>query len=223
LPWRAFNWGSRGPHYEALMGVYVAAIYIPKCIQGTLFAENTGSQQQLLNVWDFEAPATPVTAADCQAICNLLISWWSGSYRQLCASNVLAVRAVAVGRDQFEGATWEIAMSTNGSRAGTPNPSEVTLAVKMAGNNTGRSRRGRKYLFPAVTTDLVTGGQDQFTTTYVNAAVAALDGLRAQSITAGYPMKIASNVRQTLYPISRVLVVDLLQDSQRRRSAGRGR
>jgi len=223
MPWRAFNWGSRGPHYEVLTGVYVAAIYIPKCVQGTLFATNVTTGQQLLNVFDFEAPATPVTAADCQAICNQLVTWWVNSYRHLCGNNILAVRAVGVGRDQFEGATWENAMSTNRDRAGTPNPSEVTLAVKMAGNNTGRSRRGRKYMFPAVTTDLVALGADQYTTTYVNAAVASLESLRTAVLGIGMPMKIASNVRGTLYPISRILVVDLLQDSQRRRSAGRGR
>lgn len=223
LSWRAFNWGSRGPHFEVLPGVYVAAIYIPKCVQGTLFAMNTGTGQQLLHIFDFEAPAAPVTAADCQAVDNLLITWWVNTYRHLCATNVLAVRAVAVGRDQVEGATWEIGMSTAGDRAGTPNPSEVTLAVKMAGNNIGRSRRGRKFLYPAVNTDLVAGGVDQFTTSYVNAAVAAVDGLRTAATTAGYPMKVASNVRTALYTISHVVVVDLLQDSQRRRSAGRGR
>lgn len=223
MAWRAFNWGSRGPHYEVLPGVYVAALYIPKCIQGTLFAVNSTTGQQLLNVFDFEAPAVPVTAADCQAVDNMLVTWWVNTYRHLCAPTVLAVRSVAVGRDQIEGATWEVAMSTNGDRAGVAVPSEVTLCVKLAGNNIGKNRRGRKFLFPAVTTDLVAAGADQFTTGYVNAAVAAFDSLRAVSITAGYPIKVASNVRLALYTVSRVLAVDLLIDSQRRRSAGRGR
>jgi len=223
MAWRAFNWGSRGPHYEVLPGVYVAAIYIPKCIQGTLFAENTDTGQQLLHVFDFEGPTTPVTAADCQAVDNLLVGWWAGTYRSVCATNVRAIRAVAVGRDQFEGATWEIAMSTDGTRIGTPNPTEVTLAVKMAGNNTGRSRRGRKYSFPAVTTDLASGTSDRFTNAYINLVVGAMEQLRAAASTAGYPMRVASNVRAVLYPISHILATDDLLDSQRRRSAGRGR
>src|SRR6185295_7117835 len=142
MAWRLFNWGSRGAHWEALPGVYVAAIYIPKCIQGTLFAENTGTGQQMLHVFDFEAPATPVTAADCQAVDNILITWWVNSYRHMCANTVRARRAVAVGRDQVEAATWEIAMSTDGDRGATALPTEVTLCLKFAGNNIGRNRRG---------------------------------------------------------------------------------
>jgi len=223
MAWRAFNWGSRGPHYEVLTGVYVSAIYIPKCIQGTLFAENTDTGQMLLNVFDFEAGGVPVTAADCQAVDNLLVNWWGLQYRALCATNVRAIRAVAVGRDQFEGATWEIAMSTDGTRIGTPNPTEVTLCLKMAGNNIGRSRRGRKYTFPAVGTDLQSGTTDRFTNVYINAAVSVFDGLRTSATAAGYPMRVASNVRQIMYPISHILTVDDLVDSQSRRSAGRGR
>lgn len=223
MAWRAFNWGSRGLHYEVLPGVYVAALYIPKCIQGTLFCENTDTGQQLLNVFDFEAAAVPVTAGDCQAIDNLLVGWWASTMRAMCATNVRAIRAVAVGRDQFEGATWEVAMSTDGTRIGTPNPTEVTLSVKLAGNNIGRSRRGRKYAFPAVGTDLQSGTTDRFNNVYINALVAAYEQLRASSVSLGIPMRVASDTRQLMYPISHVLVVDDLLDSQRRRSAGRGR
>lgn len=223
MPWRLFNWGSRGPTYEALPGVYVAPIFIPKCIQGTLFAENTGTGQQLLNVFDFEAPATPVTAADCQAVDNILITWWANNYRHMCADTVRARRAVAVGRDQFEAATWEIAMSTDGDRAGTALPTEVTLCVKFAGNNIGRNRRGRHYAFPGVTTDIVAGGVDRFNNVYVSALVSTFSALVTNATAQGYPLRIASNVRGALYPVSHVVAVDDLFDSMRRRSSGRGR
>jgi hypothetical protein len=201
----------------------VAAIYIPACIQGTLFAENTDGGQQLLHVMDFQGPNAAVSALDCQNVCNILVAWWSAVYRAAAATNVRAVRAVAVARDQFEGATWEIPMSTDGTRIGTPNPTEVTLCVKMAGNNIGRSRRGRHYMFPAVGTDLVSATTDHFTNVYVNAAVSVFTDLLTRSNAAGYPFKVASNVRRTMYPISRVVAVDDLVDKMGRRSLGRGR
>jgi len=223
MAWRLFNWGSRGLHYETLPGVYVAAIYIPRCIQGTLFAENTGTGQQLLNVFDFEAPATPVTAADCQAVDNILVTWWVNAYRALCGNTIRARRAVAVGRDQVEAATWEIAMSTDGTRGAAVNPTEVTLCLKFAGNNIGRNRRGRHYAFPGVATDLVSGGVDRFTNVYVSAATSVFASLVTDATAAGYPLRVASNVRQALYPVSHVVAVDDLIDSMRRRSSGRGR
>ena len=222
MAWRLFNWGSRGLHAEALPGVYVAAIYIPSCVQGTLFCENTGTGQQILHVFDFQAPTAAVSAADCQAVANLLVQWWGINYRGWVATNIRAFRAVGVARDQFEGATWEIAMSTDGLRAGTANPSQVTLAVKMAGNNQGRSRRGRKFTFPTVSTDLVAGGVDRFSNSYISGVVGALEQLRTNASTAGYPMVVASNVRAALYQISHILATNDLQDSQNRRSAGNG-
>lgn len=223
MAWRLFNWGSRGLHAEALPGVYVAAIYIPGCVQGTLFTENTQTGQQMLHVMDFQAPTVTVTAADCQAVCNMIVAWWVTDYLGAAATNVRAVRAVAVARDQFEGATWEIAMSTDGIRVGTPNPAEDTLCIKLAGNNIGRSRRGRHYMLPAVQTDLVSTDRDQYTNTYVNVAVGVWNNLISRAVASLYPLKIASNVRATLYPVSRAVAVDDLMDSQRRRSQGRGR
>jgi hypothetical protein len=188
-----------------------------------LFAENTGTGQQMLHVFDFEAPATPVTAADCQAVDNILVTWWVNSYRHMCANSVRARRAVAVGRDQVEAATWEINMSTDGDRGATAVASQVSLCLKFAGNNIGRNRRGRHYAFPAASTDVIGGGVDRFNTTYVNALVTSFGSLVTDALAAGYPLRVASNVRAALYPVSHVVAVDDLFDSMRRRSSGRGR
>lgn len=223
MAWRTFNWGSRGPHAEALTGVYVNMAYIPGCIQGTLFSQSTETGQQYLNVIDFEAPAPAVNVADCQAVCNLIIDWWVNRYRNICHDGVRAIRAAAVARDQFEGATYEINMSTDGVRIGTHLSGQQTLKVKYAGNNWGRSRRGGHYMFPGVEADKDPDDPDQFTNTYVNNAVATMEYLRLAAQTAGYPVRIASTVRRQLYPVTRSVVTDLLMDSQRRRAEGRGR
>lgn len=201
----------------------MAHIFIPRCIQGTLFGVNTVTGQQLEHVFDFEAPGT-VSAADCQAVCNLLLTWWQNNYRSHVGSHCSSVRAVAVGRDQFEGATYEIAGSTPGLiTAGTVLPAEATCSIKLAGTNIGRSRRGRKYVWPQRTSQLDLANSDMWSQAAVDSWVLDFGNLLANAATAGYPVRIASNRRATLYPVSRVIAVDRIVDSQRRRTLGHGR
>jgi hypothetical protein len=224
MAWRAFNWGSRGPHYEVLDGVYVAHQFIPQAVQGTLFAEHTPTAQQCLHVFHFEAPGATVGVADCQAVCNILVTWWNGTYRNHVSDKVSARRAVGVGIDQFEGATYEIAMTTAGlETSGILLPAEATAAIKYAGTNIGRSRRGHHMVFPQRSSGLDPVNPDLWTQAAIDQWVGDFATLLGQAATAGYPLRIGSKRRLALYPVTRAVAVDRIVDSISRRTLSRGR
>lgn len=221
MAWSLFRWGSRGLYWKTdVEGIYVAHIPIAGGIRTVLQAENNITGQEYLNVFNFKAPGSGVSAADCAAVNTFMTVWWNNNYRHMCAILVVGRQVVSTGMDVFPAAQATGVLAFPGDRAGVITTSGTTLAVKFATGVASRRHRGRHYSFPAVQNDVA---GDSFTGAYVTALVGVWDNLIASAQTAGYPLVIASLADAALYPVSNAVAVDATIDSQRRRLPGRGR
>ena len=109
-----------------------------------------------------------------------------------------------------------------------PLPNNVTLTIKKTSGLTGRSARGRTYWIGCPSGELNPANENLFKTTYVTDVVAAVDGIRAQTIVRvpWQPVlvsRFASGVQRSegkTFPWIGSSNVDVTVDSQRGRLPG---
>jgi len=114
-----------------------------------------------------------------------------------------------------------------GTMSGQAAPNQNTICISLRTASAGRSARGRLYWLGLT--------EDQYTSNTMGATelaniVTAVDTLRANLATAGYPMTIVSYQTNlefrpggpVYFPVTSVLAVDNILDSQRRRMPGHG-
>lgn len=125
-------------------------------------------------------------------------------------------------------ATFSATLPAAGTLGQPPLPNNVTIAVSLRSGNTGRSARGRWY-WQGLTEGQVTGNQVADGTQ--NAIDAALTNLRLAIAGIDRQWVIASFFSgggprpggPVYFPVTDILLVDGVIDSQRRRLPGRGR
>lgn len=219
MAWRLFQWGSRGLWYETdVLGVYVAARFIPNTVRTVLGAQGP-SGQQVLNTLHFFTAGIP-SFGDCHIINEFVSSWWTGQYRQMVNGGFRMSTITTTGIDRFNSSQDVVPNTDPGLRSGTHWAPEQTLCVKASTHTSGRRYRGRCFPFPAVATDLQT--DDRVTALYRNAIVGVFNNLLAIASAAGYPMVVASLVNRAPYLIAEWVAVDDALDTQRRRMLGQG-
>ena len=225
MSWRLFNWGSRGPMYDTGGGVYVATLFTPQCIEVVLFGTDCRGDE-LIHKFDVRAAHSPPTLGDCDLVCTAVHNWCTGGankYETILSQQVHIDRVVATSVAVFEGPQSELAIGVVGTLHENQLPSEVTKAFKKAGDNVGRSRRGRLYAWPTGSSMLDPDDANKFNTTYLNAANTVFMNLIAGLTAIGQDLVIRSFVRNLLYDVSRFVYVTPFVDHQDRRGAGRGR
>jgi hypothetical protein len=126
-------------------------------------------------------------------------------------------------------ATSVPATATFGSNTGEPAPSNVAVTVSFRTAGRGRSSRGRNYVMAIPNTVIAV---NTITSDYAQALVDGYTALLESSIAIGTGEAIwgvfsrfhnnAPRTEGVFSPITRVVVVDLTVDSQRRRLPGRG-
>jgi hypothetical protein len=220
MAWTLFNWGSRGLHYNAGNGVYVAQVLIPRAMQINLRGFDTYGNE-LLHVFGAVVASGAVGFSDCDAVAIAVANWasTSGGLKELIPTTFEIVDATVTARDVLNGPQATRIVGAVGTRAGDAAPGSVTLALKKAGEIAARWARGRFYTWPMVTTDYL---ENAFIGTYVAEAIASYNTLRTDLDAAGYPLVVLSNSHASAEPIQVILAVDSLVDCQRRRLSGRG-
>lgn len=223
MTWRAFNWGSRGPTYDAGGGVYVATILIPHCVQVNLRGSDEEGDE-LLHIFDVISPNVLPTLSDCFLINASVQAWINGSFKPFVRSVDNILEVIATSRAEINGPQSTLSVGLTGGRSpgGTPLPSGTTFAVKKSGVRAGRSYRGRFYMWPMWSIDLEPLDGNRVTSTYLTLAVTTFEALRSQLVTNSFTLGVASNVLATISPVASIDAVDYRVDSQRRRLSGRG-
>jgi len=223
MAWRLFRWGSRGEWYETdFPGVFAMAhIFIPDGVRVVIQGSGLYSQE-LINVIGVQVPGGgPPAVADCAAIALTVRQWWENTYKNMVPATTFVNQITATSMAVAPGPQAQQVSTTVGSRAGTQVSDTVTLCLKLGTNLTGRRNRGRFFSWPAVLTDLQT--PDIFTAGYANAMIQVLGDLGARLATAGYVWAIASPTDAAMKPIVRVVAVDRVIDTQKRRKTTAGR
>lgn len=224
MAWRLFNWGSRGPFYDAGRGVYVATRLIPQCCQVTIFGHDV-RLDELLHSFHVRAAHTPVTISDCEDIANRVATWADtvGGLKSIIHEGIVVDRVVATAIDVVDGPQFEVPSNVVGLLPTPGLPSEVTLSVKKNGFRRGRQYRGRFYAWPANTAALDPADSNLFTAAFASAVQDAYEALLVSLNGNGTPLCVASLTYGALYDVQTITVVDRIIDHQDRRAAGRGR
>jgi len=175
------------------------------------------------------------TAAQMLAMATLLANWWGTDYANFVAASVDLVEVYATDLTSVSGPTVSyVPPSTiSGSLALEAEPNNVSLCVSFRTGSRGRSFRGRNYVVGLTEPALVLSTVQPSTVTAILAAYNQLLSIgtgtgwtwdvvsRYSGVdpTTGKPIPRAAGIRT---PITSVVVVDPVVDSQRRRLPGRG-
>lgn len=183
--------------------------------------------ERVENTLYFEVAGTP-TLADVTGITNMVDLWFTGDLLPLLSSAVVITEIY--GRSLAAASAPEFIDTSNagadGGQAAAPMPGNVSWAVKFTTGLTGRSYRGRNFIF-GLTEAQVTG--NQLDGSQADLIVAAYENLIADAIAADATWVVLSRIQGGVVlanaigaPIIGVGYTDLNVDSQRRRLAGRG-
>jgi hypothetical protein len=161
---------------------------------------------------------------------NNLANWWDASLTPQLSTQLQLVEVYLTDLTTQTSPTVSIpkAPPLTGNNAADLLPNNVALCVSFRTNGRGKSARGRNYVPGLVETEVSGSIVASTTTTPVVAAYNALKG--AGTFTAGLEWVVVSrfhdNAPRTValvQPITSVVLVDSVVDSQRRRLPGRGR
>lgn len=208
--------------------------FIP--VANTVLAEirMTADLQQVENTLYFEFPAAP-TLASMQTLADDLQAWWIASYAGQIWSGVELREITLTDLTSSSGPqlTQVPPSGTLGDLSNPPLPTSVTLTVSFRTALRGRSFRGRNYVVGLVESQTTSANEIDSTTiaawasTYTDLfAVAADAGVTWVVVSrfsgvdgSGNPIPRAAGVTT---PVTTVVIVDNVVDSQRRRLPGRG-
>jgi len=194
-------------------------LYDGQRVENTLWFQNEGG------------PFDPGPLGDLAAIVH---TWWQDHYSTLVSDLVTLSEVVATDMASETGAQVSVSASGDiGQQIGGGMPGNVSLAVSFRTTARGRSFRGRNYLVGVPTEQMVTISSvesayaadvaTEYTALIAAAVAGSFDWVVASRFSGvdgdGKPIPRTAGV---VTPISNVIVVDRVLDSQRRRLPGRG-
>lgn len=204
----------------------MAFVPAPNVIQVEVRALHDG--QKIENRFTIDVLAA-VTPGDVVAAADLVSAWAAGTYFPLLPSPVTLTETFAKDLTTAEGSQHSVSPgSVVAGGNGTPScPNEVSLCISLRTASSGRSARGRAYVL-ALTRALVDG--NHINSTLKTQLVAAFESLRVSIADAGWLWIVTSYVTggaprgggPVYFPITSVVAVDDIVDSQRRRKPGNG-
>lgn len=188
----------------------------------------TQDGQKVENTLYFRHDTGAISSAEREALGNWIEAWWNDEIRPL-QTNEVTFREVYV-TDMSSAMSGTSSVSDlNGTPGaqGTPSePNNVTVTISFRTDFRGRSARGRNYAIGLTTADVTANQVAQVTLdAWVDAyeLLLTLPGLDNWTwVVASFYTNNAPRVEALLLPVTDVLVVDDVVDSQRRRLPGRG-
>jgi len=171
---------------------------------------------------------TDIGAADAAALHTLVDNWWETLIRPQVSVNLTLHEFYMTDLTTQTSPTYSFPRTPPlaGQMTGECAPNNVSLCVSLRTNARGRSARGRNYL-PGIPISVLT--LSEVTTVWSSAIEAAYDSLRASTSASPWVMCIVSKRADKVWrptaliqPVTAVIVLDNVVDSQRRRLPGRG-
>jgi hypothetical protein len=193
----------------------------------------TVDSQQVENTLWFAGTTEP-DAPSLVTLANNVAGWWIDNYAPLVGAEVILREVYVSSQHSADGptSTFVPPVTTTGAISEEVMPNNVALTVSFRTAFRGRSRRGRNYVVGLV--------QSQVVVNTITAAVAAswIDAYEAVGTAVsgtGFTWVVASRfsgvdadgrpiprAEGIVTPVSAVVIVDRIVDSQRRRLPGRG-
>lgn len=188
----------------------------------------TKAGQKIENRFTIDA-LTAVTPAVVADVTNVVSNWAQATYFDSLPEQVQLVETVGTDLSVHEGAQHTIVPEGTviGALTGPSMPNEVTLCVSLRSDARGRSARGRAFVLGLSRQGVV---ENNVNTGYANDFVNAFTALKTAITTEGWAWVVVSYRTNNAprpggpvyFPITSVVVVDLVVDSMRRRKPGVG-
>lgn len=192
-----------------------------------------------MNVFGINTNAAgPVDAATLTSICNDFSNWWQhgdGTHdlRHIMSTGMQLASITAKDLSVVDGTIIELSTALFGEDTGDDLTAGLTFAVTHRSARSGRSHRGRTFVFGATVNALLSGSKDVADGTWVTNLIAAFGGLLAGTTkvnNSGRTLSVFSYSNANAYRanISAVDVIsfgayDNNMDYQRRRAPGHNR
>lgn len=163
------------------------------------------------------------TEGDVEALADAMASSVSTTYPQLCSAGMTLTDVVVTGLERINDYSFSSLISPNaGTSTGDSMPANQSFSIKLGSALTGKSARGRVYLFPTGSDSF--SGVNVLATTYVEQAIAMLAAWKDTMFSAGFTWVVLSRVTgkaQRLvgigFNITSQTAVNTISDSQRGR------
>lgn len=165
---------------------------VPDCAEVVIQGSIAG--QGVANVVNFHQPGG-YNQASIDALAAAADAWVGANYLPIFANSVTYLQCLVRGLQSVIDLTGTNGTNTGpGTLAGSGMPANATLCVTLRTGFTGRSARGRFYVWPFASSVLVTS--QTVSPTYASNCAAALLQLRSDAQAIGWEMSIVS--RRTL-------------------------
>lgn len=171
-----------------------------------------------------------VDAAACEATAILGWNWWETSMAPETSEHVLLREVVATDLTTDSGPQFTYApdATTTGTITGAAMPNECALCVSLRSSSRGRSARGRWFMAGIAREAMA--DDNNVNSGFATSVASVLATLVSNIETAGQALVIVSYVHDGVprvggpvyFPVTSVLVLDTVIDSQRRRKPGVG-
>jgi len=197
----------------------------PNIVQCEVLAAKDG---QIIENRFFVDVFHPPLLSDLQEIATLTTSFCNIDYAPRLTVDCTITGLKLTDMSQQNGIFLQTALTIPGEVAGTSEPNEVSYCLSLRTASRGRSARGRWYWLGMATGQRL--DQNRVNTTFRAAAPAALDALRTRLANVGYAWVIVSFIANgaprvggpVYFPVTSIITVDDILDSQRRRRPGIG-
>jgi len=193
---------------------------VPNAAEAVILGTVAG--QTIANVLGFQFPGA-YTLTDLQALANVVDARVGSDYLPLVNSGITYVQTLVRGLTSvIDLSASENSNTGPGTASGTGVASNVTFCLTLRTGHTGRSARGRFYMWPPVATAF--SAPDTLGNTYITAAEDFLDNVRTNAAAINWQMCIISRfslgVKRTVgitTPVVSIEARNAISDSQRHR------
>lgn len=203
--------------------------YVPAANVAMVELRYVFDQEQCENTLYFQASAS-LSPSLMTTLAADITGWWQTNIKPVQVDNLklFEVHVTDLTTATSPTVTYNTGLPQQGLLTGDPLPHNCALCISFRTANRGRSSRGRNYHFGFEEGDVTGSLVDQSLVDTIVAAYATLIG--AGSLTSGLQWCVVSRfgggVARTaalVQPVTAVLAIDNVIDSQRRRLPGRGR
>jgi len=182
--------------------------------------------QHVENRW-FVNVGAPPTDLVMNSVAGVAASWINPTYRDLANANVTFTEIVVTDKSVVDGAEISVPVNLAGLVDSAPYPNETAFCISCRSGLTGRSRRGRIFLFPPSSSNVTP--PNKVTDAYRTGAIDAVQALMDAYATSGFAMGVVSYVSGGAPRVTPLftryvsaIAVDNLLDSMRSRKPGNG-
>jgi len=183
--------------------------------------------QKVENVLHFRHD-TDIAAADAAALHTIIDNWWETLIRPQVSVNLTLHEFYMTDMSTQTSPTYSFPRTPPlaGQMTGECAPNNVAFCISLRTNARGRSARGRNYI-TGIPVSVLT--LSEVTTVWSSAIEGAYDNLRGLTSSSPWVMAIVSKrnnkewrTTALIQPVTAVIALDNVVDSQRRRLPGRG-